>query len=214
MLLHPVPSAKGIYGVLEFKVGYLGLYALRYYCRLEYAYGENYHWHQIVVSNRPTFAMMQMETILNHVISQAFAELKWRKQLMDYCQELAYLTNLGDCAMEAITWRMSCEFKKFQVAYAHLGQGALYLQVAILRIWHLVNKLTKWPQIGKIVHYHQCLPNPVTPNQINQSVKGERITTTKDGTKSSDSERNNYFTLTHMVFYAKNNGHLNQILKV
>jgi len=26
------------YGVLEFEVGYLGLYALRYYYRLEYAY--------------------------------------------------------------------------------------------------------------------------------------------------------------------------------
>jgi hypothetical protein len=28
------------YGVLEFKVGHMGLYALRYYCRLEYAYHE------------------------------------------------------------------------------------------------------------------------------------------------------------------------------
>jgi hypothetical protein len=28
----------------------------------------------------------------------------------------------------------------------------LYLQVAILRIWHLVAKLTKWPRIRKIAH--------------------------------------------------------------
>jgi hypothetical protein len=29
----------------------------------------------------------------------------------------------------------------------------LYLQVAILGIRHLVDKLTKWPHINKIVYY-------------------------------------------------------------
>jgi hypothetical protein len=51
---------------------------------------------------------------------------------MDYCQELACFTNLGDRVMEAIMWRISCEFTKFQAANAHLGQDALYLQAAIL----------------------------------------------------------------------------------
>ncbi len=30
-------------GVLEFMMGYLGFYALKYYCRLKYAYWEYYH---------------------------------------------------------------------------------------------------------------------------------------------------------------------------
>ncbi len=213
MLLHLVPSTKVIYGVLEFEVGCLGLHALRYYCRLEYAYQKYYHQHQIVVSNKPTFAITQMETISDHVVNQAFVEPEWWKQLMDYCQELVYLTNLGNRAMEAITWKMNWEFTKFQVAYAHLGQGALYLQTTILRIQHLVDKLTKRPQIGKIVHYQQCFPHPMKPNWINRYVRGEWITTTKDGTKSFDNEIDDYFTPTHMVIYAMISGHLNQILK-
>jgi len=72
---------------------------------------------------------------------------------MDYYQELACFINLGDCAMEAIMWRVNCEFTKFQVVNDHLGQNTLYLQAAILYIQHLVDKLTKRPHIGKIVHY-------------------------------------------------------------
>jgi hypothetical protein len=45
------------------------------------------------------------------------------------------------------------------------------------------------------------------PNWINQYMKGERITTTKDGVKSSNSEINNYLTPTQMVFYVKSSGH-------
>jgi hypothetical protein len=45
---------------------------------------------------------------------------------MDYYQELTYLIDLGDRAMEAITWRVSCEFTKFQAINAHLGQDAMY----------------------------------------------------------------------------------------
>ncbi len=58
------------YGALEFEEGCLRLYALRYYCIIEYAYKEYYHRHWIVASNKPTFAIMQMETIPNHVVSQ------------------------------------------------------------------------------------------------------------------------------------------------
>jgi hypothetical protein len=49
------------------------------------------------------------------------------------------------------------------------------------------------------------------PNQINQYVRVERITTTKDGIESFDSQINDYFTLVQMVFYTKNNVHLSQI---
>jgi hypothetical protein len=62
---------------------------------------------------------------------------------MDYCHELTYFINLGDCAMETIMWRLSCEFTKFQATDAHIGQDALYLQAAILSTRHLVDKLTK-----------------------------------------------------------------------
>ncbi len=51
---------------------------------------------------------------------------------MDYCQKLVCLIDLGDRVMEVITWRVSCEFTKFQVADAHLGRDALYLQTTIL----------------------------------------------------------------------------------
>jgi hypothetical protein len=86
---------------------------------------------------------------------------------MDYYQELACLTNLGDCAMEAIRWKMSYQFTKFQVIDAHLGQDALYLQAAILHIQHLVDKLAKRLHIGKIEHYQHCFLHPVKPNRIN-----------------------------------------------
>ncbi len=45
------------------------------------------------------------------------------------------------------------------------GHDALYLQVAILCTQHLVDKLTKWPCIDKIVHYQQCFLHPMKPNQ-------------------------------------------------
>jgi hypothetical protein len=40
---------------------------------------------------------------------------------MDYYQGLACLIDLGDYVMEAITWKLSCEFTKFQATYAHIG---------------------------------------------------------------------------------------------
>ncbi len=120
--------------MLEFEMGCLELYALKYYYRLKYAYHEYYHWHQIVISSRPTFAMTRMETIPNHVVSQAHAKLEHQKQLMDYCQEFVCFIDLGDYVMEVITWKVTCEFTKFQATNAHLGQDALYLQVAILHL--------------------------------------------------------------------------------
>jgi hypothetical protein len=75
-----------------------------------------------------------MEIILDHVVSQVHAKLEQWKQLMDYYNEFTRLTNLGDRVIEAIKWRVSCEFTKFQAANAHLGHDSLYLQVAILRI--------------------------------------------------------------------------------
>jgi len=89
--------------------------------------------------------MTQMETILDHVVNQVHVNLEQWKQLMNYYQELACLTDLGDYGgsnhMEGKL--VSCEFTKFQVANAHFGHDALYLQVAILGIQHLVDKLTK-----------------------------------------------------------------------
>jgi len=74
--------------------------------------------------------------------------------------------------------------------------------------WHLVDKLTKQPHIGKIAHYQQCLPHFVKPNWINQYVKGEQITTTKDGAKSFSNKIKDYLAIGQMVFYVKNSGHL------
>ncbi len=55
--------------MLEFEVGCLGFYVLKYYCRLKFAYQEYYHQQKIVISSILTFAMTQMETILDHVVS-------------------------------------------------------------------------------------------------------------------------------------------------
>jgi hypothetical protein len=84
-----------------------------------------------------------MEIIPNHVVNQVHADPERWKQLMNYFQKLVYFTDLGNYVMEAIMWRVSYEFTKFQATNTHLGQDALYLQVAILGIQHLVDKLTK-----------------------------------------------------------------------
>jgi hypothetical protein len=44
-------------------------------------------------------------------------------------------------------------------------------------------------------------------------MRGEQITTTKDGAESSDNEKDDYFTPAYMVFYAKRSEYPNQILK-
>jgi hypothetical protein len=68
-----------------------------------------------------------METIMDHVVSWAHVEFN------GLLLGVVCLTDLGYCVMEAIMWKVSREFTKFQASYAHLGQDALYLQVAILR---------------------------------------------------------------------------------
>jgi hypothetical protein len=72
---------------------------------------------------------------------------------MDYYQELACLTNLRDKAMDVITWRIKYEYTKFQTSDVHFNGDPFYMQVAILRTWHLVDKVAKWPRIGKNVQY-------------------------------------------------------------
>ncbi len=57
------------YGALKFIVGCLGLYALRYYCRLEIEYCSYYHCHQITTCGHSTFAMMPISEALDHVVS-------------------------------------------------------------------------------------------------------------------------------------------------
>jgi hypothetical protein len=87
-------------------MGCMGLHALKYYYRLEYAYQEYYHQHYIVVSNKPIFTMTRMETTLDHVVNRVHAKLEQWKQLMDYYHELICFINLGDRAMETVTWRV------------------------------------------------------------------------------------------------------------
>jgi hypothetical protein len=38
---------------------------------------------------------------------------KWWQQLMDYYQEFACLTDLGDKVMDGITWRIKYEYTMF-----------------------------------------------------------------------------------------------------
>jgi hypothetical protein len=57
------------YRALNFIVDYLGLYALRYYYRLEIEYCSYYHRHQIARCGRLTFAMMPIIETSGHVVS-------------------------------------------------------------------------------------------------------------------------------------------------
>ncbi len=64
------------YGILEFKVGCLGFSALHHYYNLEIAYQNDFHHHQISTSSRPTFIMIHMVPIPDHVISWANIDLE------------------------------------------------------------------------------------------------------------------------------------------
>ncbi len=57
----------------------------------------------------------------------------------------------------------------------------------------------------------QCLLHLVKPNIINYYPKGEWKMTTKDRTKSFDSEINDYLILAQLLFFLKFNEHHNQI---
>jgi hypothetical protein len=63
-------------------MGCLGLYALKYYCKLEIEYCNYYHCHQITRCGHLTFAMTPIGEALYHVVSQAKQVFKeWRKTI-------------------------------------------------------------------------------------------------------------------------------------
>jgi hypothetical protein len=49
------------------------------------------------------FILTQMDNIPNHVVNRVKTDPECWSQLMDHCQELAHLTNLGNHMMGAIT---------------------------------------------------------------------------------------------------------------
>jgi hypothetical protein len=70
------------YEMLEFIVGYLGLYALRYYYRLEIEYCSYYHHRQIAKYGCQTFIMMPISEEPNHVVSRTKQVSKeWKKTI-------------------------------------------------------------------------------------------------------------------------------------
>jgi len=83
-------------------MGYLGLYALRYYCRLEIKYCSYYHHHQIAKCGCQTFIMTLVIEAPNHVVSQTKQVFKEWKKKIGTCQELAKMEKLSAQAMEAI----------------------------------------------------------------------------------------------------------------
>jgi hypothetical protein len=136
------------YDALEFEVGCLGLYTLWHYYKLEITYENYYCCHQTLTSNRPTFAMTQIKIVPYHVKNRTKDQLEKLEQVMNNCQELTCFIDVADLAMASIIWRSAKnELTK------HLGINKLSLRVAILRTRHLVEKLSKWPHVGKIIHY-------------------------------------------------------------
>jgi hypothetical protein len=89
-------------GVMEFIVDCLGLYGLKYYCKLEIKYCNYYHRHQITRCGRPTFAMTPISEALDHVVNQAKQILKEWKKTIGTCQELVEMEELGAKAMKAM----------------------------------------------------------------------------------------------------------------
>ncbi len=60
------------YVIMEFTMGCLRAYALRYYYRRKIEYRSSYHCHQTACIRRPTFAMIPMSKILDHVINKTY----------------------------------------------------------------------------------------------------------------------------------------------
>jgi hypothetical protein len=59
-------------------------------------------------------------------------------------QELVFLIDVVDCTMVFIIWRIAeNDLTKYYVREVHLGIDKFSLRVAILRTWHLVEKLSK-----------------------------------------------------------------------
>jgi hypothetical protein len=55
------------YGVLEHLISCLGVYALRYYCKLEVAYNKYYLKHTMAINHKPTFVMVKRDPILDTI---------------------------------------------------------------------------------------------------------------------------------------------------
>ncbi len=69
------------YIALEFTMGCLGLYALRYYYRLEIKYCSYYHCHQIARCGCPTFTMTPISEAPDHVVNRVKQILEeWKKK--------------------------------------------------------------------------------------------------------------------------------------
>ncbi len=95
-----------------------------------------------------------MEAIPDHVESRAKTQPEKWKQVMGDCLELASLTNIIDYAMASIIWRtIENEQIKYFAWEAHLGVDKLSPWASILRTRHLVEKMSKWPRVGKFIHY-------------------------------------------------------------
>jgi hypothetical protein len=77
------------YGALEFTMGCLGLYALRYYYKLEIKYCNYYHHHQITRCGCLTFIMTPISKIPDHVVNKTKQVLEKWKKTIGICQELA-----------------------------------------------------------------------------------------------------------------------------
>jgi hypothetical protein len=70
------------YEAMEFTMGYLGLYALRYYHKLEIEYCSYYRRHQIIRCGCPTFTMMPISEVSDHVVNRAKQVPKeWKKTI-------------------------------------------------------------------------------------------------------------------------------------
>jgi hypothetical protein len=85
-----------------------------------------------------------MEVIPFHVESKARTQPKKWKQIMDSYQELTCLIDIANRTVASIIWRT---IKNKQIKYfaweTHLGVDELSLWVTILKIRHLVDKLSK-----------------------------------------------------------------------
>lgn len=125
-------------------------------------YEDYYCHHQTSTFSWPTFVMTRIKIILNHVRSKAKDQLEKWEQIMDNCEKLLCFIDVADHAMAFIILRIT---KNEQTKYfsweVHLGVDEISLRVANLKTWHLMEKLSKWPFLGKITHYQYCLSHLV-----------------------------------------------------
>ncbi len=119
-------------------------------------------------------------------------------------QELVCLTNIIDHAITFIIWRTTKNQQtKYFAQEQFLGTNKLSLWTTILRTRHLLEKLSKWPHVGELTRYQQCLPYLVKIEQIGKYLWRQHMTHTKEGTKFSDSDIDDFLTLAQLILYAK-----------